>query len=325
MASPVSVKQDLGIFNVYATPIQEAIDRKCEKARTVVGGKYTVLELDEDPKFLQQGNLSRVCFCFSREVEGSPYLISVAKRRPLDQLHVEAEKRAFERLKEVEGIAQPHVIEQIGDFQYVILDLFNQGALVDYVMENELEPWERDWIFYSVTKAVAKCHELNVVLRDIKIDHVVVRRLQDGKLDAKLIDLGPAIHLPTDTTEEARGIFTSAEFLPPEMFFYQYDKKPTPIASYKTDLWALGLVFYTMHLREVVLSDEEIALAMKGKEKPKFPEFNSIHLGPFTNEVRELLSLDPEKRPTANLILERISAQFKRIYAGFPIPYQMPG
>lgn len=325
MSAIARIGQDFGIFQEDAEKIFLAASKIPTRPRTVVD-KYTILDGELDPAFPYQGRIKQVFYCFSQSETMAPFLVSVALKGLAKNWEVKNEVAIYNRFADDIGIAKPLLVKEVGEFQYIILELFNQGALTEFLLENHeaLEPWQRDWIFYSVASAVQKCHDRGIVLRDLKTDNILVRTLADGSIEAKLTDFGMALYLPTATETEKRRPCGTPDWLPPEVYLNKFQRKPFSPANFSADLWALGLVFYTEHLLEACIGDLEANRGLRGIALPEFPQFNSIHFGPFTEEIRELLSMTPEARPPVAWIVKRVSDIYRRVYQGFPIPYKIP-
>jgi serine/threonine protein kinase len=88
---------------------------------------------------------------------------------------------------------------------------------------------------HEIIKAIAACHEKNICHRDLKLENLLIDKL-DKKV--KLIDFGLAEKFDPDGG--IKGYFGTLEYLAPEVAIKRgaYNEK--------CDMWSLGVIMYAM-------------------------------------------------------------------------------
>lgn len=135
-------------------------------------------------------------------------------------------------------LVHPH-IAQIYDavveeqFRYIVMEYVEGGTLEKFCkVENLLDPAEIAEIVFKCVRALSFAHSKGLTHRDIKPGNI----LHSGKADIKLADFGLAIDKTSDRTVVA-GLGSPA-YMAPELLAGLAE------ASYKTDIYALGVVMY---------------------------------------------------------------------------------
>lgn len=116
---------------------------------------------------------------------------------------------------------------------YIIMELCKGSSLYDFIARNgKVEEDSARIIFRGLCEAVGHIHSLRIAHRDIKPENIVV----DDSLHVKLIDFG--------LSEMCAGLSTSTS----GSCSYQSPEILNGLAcdSMKADMWALGVVLYTM-------------------------------------------------------------------------------
>jgi serine/threonine protein kinase len=129
-----------------------------------------------------------------------------------------------------------------------------------------------------------------IIHRDLKPSNVM-RREGDGEL--VLIDFGTVRDALKDRKAGGSTIAGTHGFMAPE----QYEGRATPA----TDLYGLGA------LAIALLTRKDPAGLMKHGLRLEWADQVDIS-GPFAQLLEQLLSLDPEERPTASEVLRRVRA-----------------
>jgi serine/threonine protein kinase len=88
---------------------------------------------------------------------------------------------------------------------------------------------------HEILKAIAACHEKNICHRDLKLENLLIDKLDK---QVKVIDFGLAEKFDPD--DGIKGYFGTLEYLAPEVAIKN--------GSYteKCDMWSLGVIMYAM-------------------------------------------------------------------------------
>jgi len=135
----------------------------------------------------------------------------------------------------------PYIIKLIDFFiekdkAYAILEYASKGDLFRYLhRSSHIKKQELYRIFIQVLEAFKYLHMNNVMHRDLKPENILL----DSKLNAKLCDFGWSASY--SDSENRETICGTAEYMAPEILYYQKQTK-------KTDVWALGKNIYEILL-----------------------------------------------------------------------------
>ena len=96
----------------------------------------------------------------------------------------------------------------------IILSPFCQSQdLKVYLKKFCLSPEEKKNIFYQIVQAVKKCHDMNIVHRDIKLNNVII----DKNLNTNLIDFGYSMMVPDPNNMEVIKYCGTPLYMAPEI------------------------------------------------------------------------------------------------------------
>jgi serine/threonine-protein kinase len=154
-------------------------------------------------------------------------------------------RKRFEREYEIlNQFRHPNIVRLLawGKFRgtrYIAMEFVEGVTLEKILQERGALPWrEVVDLGIQVCDALHYAHERGIVHRDLKPSNLMVT--PDGKV--KLTDFGIAKDLDPDATPltaTGRTLGTAAYMAPEQI-------RGTPAVSHKTDLYALGIVFYQM-------------------------------------------------------------------------------
>ena len=121
---------------------------------------------------------------------------------------------------------------------YLVLELLPGESLEEALARAPLAAADFDALVRQVLAAVAAMHAQRLLHLDLKPGNLMLHRLPEGGLQVKIIDFGLATPLdPPHTAPAPGGLPGSVFFMAPE----QFRKEPLDA---RTDLYALGCVFY---------------------------------------------------------------------------------
>ena len=108
-------------------------------------------------------------------------------------------------------------------------------TLLDYVKKNgPLKESEARIVMRILLETLIKCHERDILHRDIKLDNVMFRTPENKLEDVVLLDFGFSIFAPADLVQ---SYSRAKEYLSPEVLNHSPYTKAT-------DIWSLGVLFY---------------------------------------------------------------------------------
>lgn len=175
----------------------------------------------------------------------------------------------------------------------IILEYVSGSSLHHFLKkhhERRLDEEVARQIFLPIVEAIAFCHQKSIVHRDIKLENILL----EGRVP-KLIDFGFSTTFQVD--RKVKMFCGTPSYMAPEIVSrveYRGDK---------ADVWALGVVLYTM-LQGVFPfkgeSDQELYTRIQSGEYTLFHEISKEAAA----LLQGLLTVDPELRPSAEEVLE---------------------
>lgn len=205
------------------------------------------------------------------------------------------EYRIDNEVKIMKTLTHPSIVTLIDVLKdslncYIIMELVSHKSLYDRITEiKKFDEQKAKFIFRQILDGIYNMHQNNICHRDIKPENVMI----DENDFIKIIDFG--------LSDYESGPFTnscgSTAYQSPESF------KCDPYDGYKSDVWSLGVLLYTMlfgHLPWTQASKREI--------------INQIINGQFfvpvsvstdcQNLLYHMLNLDPAKRASLDDVYE---------------------
>jgi len=171
---------------------------------------------------------------------GSKAVLKVMRKRRIQRLRVQ---RHVKHEIEIQAhLRHTGVLRLLGYFWdaskiYMILEHAHHGDLGQFLKaqpNGRFQDAEAARYIAQVTAAIAYCHSVHVIHRDVKPQNILVAR--KGKL--KLADFGWAVHAaPGDNRWTLCG---TLDYLPPEMVYV------TRGHSFGVDVWGLGILTYEL-------------------------------------------------------------------------------
>lgn len=159
---------------------------------------------------------------------------------------------------------------------YIIMQYAENGSLLQLIRKEKYLPEERAKSFFSqLISAVEYIHGMGVVHRDIKCENIVF----DKSFTLKLIDFGfargnmqPVLAGGKIKPVLSKTFCGSHAYASPEIL------KSVPYQPQLSDIWAVGVVLYTMVIGRLPFSNEANVnvLIKQVSAGPKFPKDRSI-------------------------------------------------
>ncbi|OAJ43966.1 hypothetical protein BDEG_27274 [Batrachochytrium dendrobatidis JEL423] len=187
----------------------------------------------------------------------------------------------------------PNVVDMIECFQdefyvYIVMRHSGNMDLFQFIESNPTLPESLiRHLFRQCTLAVEHLHKHDIVHRDIKDENVVI---DTTTYIAQLIDFGSGAFL--DTGKPFTTFYGTMDFAAPEVL------EGNPYNGKPQDMWALGILLYTLIYKENPFYSVDEILADHGLRIPFTLSNESLDL------LESLLSHDVEKRPTIEQCLQ---------------------
>ncbi|GLV37696.1 AMP-activated protein kinase alpha subunit [Carabus blaptoides fortunei] len=183
----------------------------------------------------------------------------------------------------------------IHDFSCKNMDLINLQHYV--IREKKLDEKEAIMIFYNIVRIVEALHERNIVHRDLKLGNLVLNQ-RTHRVTITNFCLGKHLTKTNSLLTDQKG---SPAYISPDVL------SGKPYAGKPSDMWALGVVLYTMLYGQFPFYDSNPTVLF---QKIKATDF-VIPISERVNTstvllIKGLLTLDPNERFTATRVLQHI-------------------
>ncbi len=246
----------------------------------------------------------------------------ISKKKSFEEIEEKSkitEKLIQNTIKTLKISKNGSLIDQDGNEIYYQISNFMEYNLYNAVIENKINYYESYLIALKVLIGVCSLHKIGIAHRDIKLGNIM---LNLGKEEIKIIDFGFIDKVEKNKNYVSLG---TKKYAAPELFFSKVNDKNL----LSTDIYSLGILFFTLFtglgnlmnfLNEGSLKKNCFENRLKYLNGLK--NRTEIQLLPYeTQETRELflnltkqmLSIEPEERPTINEVLERMTGIFLKI------------
>ncbi len=157
-------------------------------------------------------------------------------------------------------------------------------------------------IFRQIISAIQYCHSKGVSHRDIKMDNIII----DRQLNVKLIDFGFGAYI----NDKVSVFCGTPSYMCPEIV------SKTPYYGHHADMWALGILFYTLHAGDYPFRGSNDRELYKKIQKGTYSIPNNIPKS-VSNLIRQMLMVNPMQRMTAEQVQR--DDYFKETYEQYVI------
>lgn len=211
---------------------------------------------------------------------------------------------------------------------HLFQEKFGEDMIMSWQLLKKLNFSDQLEIASQLNGLLKKLHEKKITHGDLKLENIVIKQMEGSQFPrhlVKLIDFEFS-HLWSSTRD---GTFGTTKIVPPETFF-EDDFDP-----FKAEMWCLGIVLYHLFSKKhedlfeeaantvdqysldqvVELTEEQERALLKKYDKSSEIAFSAElmsshpHYEEILKIVKALLSLDPAKRPTT----EVLENEFKRL------------
>lgn len=226
--------------------------------------------------------------------------------------------REFEATSQID---HPNVVRSIAFGQesegtlagthYLVMELLEGRRLCDILKNGKLDADRAVRIALDVAKALEAAHELGIVHRDVEPSNVMLGRSK-GKEIAKVLDFGLA-RLQSSNEEALTDIgirLGTPEYMSPE---YVETGELEP----RSDVYSLGALLYTMLTGVAPFVGRTLSVMQNHVHQPVTPPSSWVTgLAPWLEGlIMEMLSKQPEQRPSATEVVQRLSAELPALDA----------
>jgi len=202
-----------------------------------------------------------------------------------------------------------HVFED-SDNVYIMLEFCQNQSMNELLKRRKnLTEFEVQCYVIQIVEALKYLHSNRIIHRDLKLGNMFL----NDKMQIKLGDFGLATKLEFDG-EKKRTVCGTPNYIAPEILDGNVGH------SYQVDVWALGVIIYTLIVGKPPFETTDIKLTYKKIKECDFSFPDSAVISESAKDmISKILVFQPEKRLTLDEILLH-----PFINHGGPIPQFMP-
>ena len=266
---------------------------------------------------LGQGGVGAVYEGYDRQLKRK-----VAIKRLVTDDSEESKDSVEELLRECHSLSalnSPNIVSlydfgEDNDGPLVVMELLEGETLEDLIVRAPFT--EQDFLILAEQslEGIVAAHDAHLLHRDLKPANFMVTWLPSGRMQLKLLDFGLAkfsVEPSKQTIAHGNSLFGSIYFMAPEQF-EQLE------LDARTDLYALGAVFYYALAGQYPFNGDSVALVMAGHLTGKYKDLREfrpdIHPG-LCKWVMNLMSCSPDDRPgSAQIALDQFMGVLNGTY-----------
>lgn len=171
--------------------------------------------------------------------------VAVKVLRPTLQRDLDLHTRFRHEIETLSRLAHPNIVhlhdcgQDATGLHYLVMEFLDGRTFRDLLRECDLTLPEILEVFAQACDALVEAHANGVIHRDLKFDNVMIRRFDDGRLHAAILDFGVAKMLSRNESITRSGeVPGTPGIIAPELV----DGTPP---SPQSDLYSLGILLFT--------------------------------------------------------------------------------
>ena len=258
-----------------------------------------------------------------------PVAVKVLKPTLSDE--VDLARRFQQEVELVATLSHPNIVSLVdagrdaGGLTYLVMEYVDGQTFRQVLQSGTLSLTDMLEIFIQVCEALIEAHSHQIIHRDLKFDNIMLKRRQDHRIHAKVLDFGVAKILSRDVNLTRGGqVPGTPGIIAPELVAHNV---PSP----QSDLYSVGVLLYTTLTGAAPfkgINDLELMRAHQFEPVPNIHTQVQAYVPEALVELTyALLEKDPKMRPESardlRNRLETIQNQLEKDYRDLP-PYIPP-
>lgn len=263
-------------------------------------GKQTS-QIEKDYKLLGvlgQGAYSVVYKAVHRKTQ----IVRCIKKIAIAKFTKNQKEDIMNEIKMLTKVDHAHIMKIMEYYQnekylFIVTEYLDGGELFDKIeLLQTFSEAEAANYMSQILMAVSYLHSMNIIHRDIKPENIVLSN-KDHDANLKLIDFGTSREVEGNQKLQAR--MGTAYYIAPEVLRKNYDVK--------CDIWSCGIILYVLLCGYPPFNGSTekkiIQRILKGQFTFPVEEWGKVSQN-AKDLIKKMLTLDPEKRPSADQLLK---------------------
>lgn len=261
---------------------------------------------DEDyyiGKIIGQGSTSVVKECYKKEEPKHKYAVKVLEKSTFQKrewYHLSNEITILKGLKH-DNIISLGEIYETNQSLFIFMEYVNGGELFEEVgVKGPLSEAGSSRVIYQIADALDYLHSHCITHRDLKLENILVcKDSTSDDIRIKLSDFGLSKKMKLSDTEMMKTRCGTPAYVAPEIILAQE-------YSNKVDVWSLGVIMFVMIYCKYPFNGDSLSQIFDNimSGKLDFPSESIQTSQEAQHLLRELLEVNPEKRPCAKDVLQ---------------------
>ena len=229
---------------------------------------------------------------------GEKVAIKTIYKQKYDKLQAEYPPRELsivKCLRNHSNIAQVFEIITLRDRVHIVMEYVEGKSLAEVIPREGIEEKYARRIFREILIAVEYIHSKNIVHRDLKLDNILLNNsslTMASESMIKIVDFG--FSSPYDENQLLTTMCGTQEYLAPEIM------RGTPYNGVSVDIWALGVILYTMVIGTFPFPSPFEAI----ETKYSFPETTRSPTSSFRDLISKIFIANPQQRISLHQIMK---------------------
>jgi histidine kinase len=227
--------------------------------------------------------------------ENIPVVIKILQKEEVNPIGISKLMHEYEisRNLDIEGVIKPIKLEQTDMSYMIVMEDVGAISLRQYIDTNKFTLLESLKIIIRLTEVLLKLHNKDIIHRDLKPDNILIN---PSTGQTYIIDFSCAMFFNYENKNAniAKSHVGSLEYMPPEQ-----TGRLCISVDQRSDLYALGVVFYEMITGRLPLNADNLAewLHAHITQIPLPPYEINISIPHIVSDIiMKLLAKNPEER-----------------------------
>ena len=253
-------------------------------------------------RFLGKGGFAK-CYEFKDLDTGK-----ILAAKIIDKLSLAKERSKQKLASEInihKSLKHPGVVRFENNFEdgrnvYILLELCPNQTLKELVKRRKkLTELEAQYYLGQLIPTLIYLHKSNIIHRDIKLGNLFLGK----NMELKIGDFGLAAKLTTPH-ERRKTVCGTPNYIAPEILNTKRDATGQTGHSFEVDIWAVGIILYTMLIGKPPFESSNVKLTYKKIRANEYVIPPEIALSPEAIElIKKILIPAPERRPKLEEIM----------------------